>query len=168
MLSHHVIYKDKSNVEIQNIIYKTLSQNDKIMLNGGPTRSMDNNSIYNSEQISVIEKYRIYSDIMTKTNKPVDIPVGFIDLWYAGKNVDTNEVLADIIVCVDSNYRGLGIGTQLINKAIKWFKTQKNLTTLTYGCYVENKPSINLAIKCGFKFRKFDKRRNMILLEYKK
>lgn len=94
------------------------------------------NEVYNKGSLGVI----VY-----KENKNI---LGFTSL----REID--KQLCDIsLVAVDSRFRGRKIGTKLINFTIKqaYNKNYKNIQVVTQ---LNNKPAINLYLKCGFKLDK--------------
>lgn len=158
-------YYDKNNVGYIEEIFRNMSIKNRTFLNGGD-KVNKNTRIYTAENIKVMESYRVYSDIVFDDNMK---PIGFLDMWYAGKNVDKHEELLDIIVGVADKYQGQHIGTNLIKRALKWFKNNnEGFNTLTYGAQEDNIASINLAIKNGFIYRKYINNKHRMLLEYKK
>lgn len=49
-----------------------------------------------------------------------------------------------------TNWRGLGLGYQMLNYALEWAKTNHALEIITLDVYAENKAGISLYYKLGF------------------
>lgn len=71
--------------------------------------------------------------------KPLDYP----DLYTVKElgNIDS--------LVVSEDWRGKGVGTELIQRAIEWFKS-KDVSACTIGVMIENKEALALYEKLGF------------------
>ncbi|PRX26958.1 phosphinothricin acetyltransferase [Orenia metallireducens] len=58
--------------------------------------------------------------------------------------------VAEVSVYVGANYRGKGIGKTLLNKLVE-LSEENGFWTLQAGIFVENKSSLELHKKCGFR-----------------
>jgi len=75
--------------------------------------------------------------------------VGFAVLSKASKR-NVYKGVAEVSVYVSTDLRGKGIGEKLLNQLIKESETN-GFWTLQAGIFSENRPSINLHLKCGFR-----------------
>ena len=93
-----------------------------------------------------------------------DKVVGFFDILIDGKIRCGN-----ISFAVHSDYHNQGIGTSLVNKANTWINTHiTEYDNIMWGVHEDNKASIKLAERCGFKHIKSrdEKRKNGLYLGY--
>lgn len=73
--------------------------------------------------------------------------------WCGLSRVSQREAywgVCEVSVYVDENFRGAGIGKQLLMKLIE-FSESNNIWTLQASIFPENKESIRLHLKCGFR-----------------
>ena len=162
MYKHIVTHYDSSNVPYAEMVYKAMSAKEKRAIYGG---EKPDTTLYNKDNFKAMPSCRMYSDIVFDNDKN---PIAFLDVWYAGKNVDIHESLGDIIIGVIPKYQGKGVATETVKHLLRWFNRQTDINTLTWGATTDNEASINLAIKCNFKYRKFNKKKQMLLFDYKK
>ena len=76
-----------------------------------------------------------------------------INGWVALSPVSTRDVykgVAEISIYIDSKYSGRGIGTKLMEKVIR-SSEEHGIWTLFASVFPENKKTINLHIKFGFR-----------------
>lgn len=71
--------------------------------------------------------------------------LGFGEAWIKNKDTGVTES-----VHVDRRYRKEGVGKRIMKEMIKWLKKQK-LKHIESSCYANNKPSLEMHKKLGFK-----------------
>lgn len=79
-----------------------------------------------------------------------DVPVSVFDAWYNGN--DTVNV--SIAIRNDKRFRGKGYAHRAVANGKKWLEEHPEIETMVWGVNRENKPSVNLAKKNGFKYVK--------------
>lgn len=76
-----------------------------------------------------------------------DNPAGFLDVYY----FPSNPELAQIVIAVNSNYRGFGIADKMVKKLLNSkLQDEYNFKTYYWTAHVDNIASQNLAIKNRF------------------
>ena len=62
--------------------------------------------------------------------------------------------IGELGVAVEKKYWNLGLGTRLVQEAIRWFQTYSDLSTLFLTVENQNQAAVHVYKKCGFHFVK--------------
>jgi len=76
--------------------------------------------------------------------------VGHLTLSLYG-DVDKARHVRDVSMLIIDDYRGMGIGTQLLEAAIIWARSKRDIKKLVLGVFSNNKQAFKLYQKMGFK-----------------
>ncbi|XIF20449.1 MAG: N-acetyltransferase [Acetilactobacillus jinshanensis] len=80
--------------------------------------------------------------------KSADRDVGLVTVQ------EVKSGIGELGVAVEKRYWNLGLGTRLVQEAIRWFKTFSHLTTLFLTVENRNQAAVHVYRKCGFRFVK--------------
>jgi GNAT superfamily N-acetyltransferase len=75
---------------------------------------------------------------------------GFITCRKSGKH--SGEI---VLIGIWNNFRGKGLGTALVQKAMKWFKSQ-NIKSITVRTQLKNIKAIHFYLQLGFALKEYD------------
>jgi RimJ/RimL family protein N-acetyltransferase len=90
--------------------------------------------------------------------------VGFATL--ARGRLEKNKHRADLGIVILKEFRGMGIGTTMMNHMIEWAEKQEGLEKISLTVFSTNKAAINLYRKFGFKIEGVSKKQYKIEGKY--
>lgn len=127
------------NAEKANRVFDSMSTQDKYYVTADKSASryvtQEEYEKYASTGFSFITQYK-------------DTPVSFFDIWV------NSDGSGEVSVGVSTSERGKGYASKSVEKGLKWFNSNKEVKELIWGVNSNNKASIKLAKKYGFKHEK--------------
>lgn len=132
-----------------NKIIASLTDDQKKFLFGEHSMDLD------SPWIDPKQAVPITTNLMHRTilKSPDGKDASVIELWqnYLGDN--KFEDVTQVAIATTRDYQGYGYGTKVVQKGLDWFDKFgiKNSPMLMWNANRKNKPSINLAMKNGFR-----------------
>ena len=142
------IYNDISSV---NAVYKSLNKSDRIKINGGKGLGDDKDYLHDPEG-DFATKYVKSGDAAFICTALIDNePAGFIELerhW----DKDHYTTKSEAAIAVNPKYRGQGIASKLVKKALEYVKSDDRYNTIEWYSATNNYASSALAVRSGFKF----------------
>lgn len=132
-----------------NKIIASLTDDQKRFLFGEHSMDLD------SPWIDPKQSVPITTNLMHRTilKSPDGKDASVIELWqnYLGDN--KFEDVTQVAIATTRDYQGYGYGTKVVQKGLDWFDKFgiKNSPMLMWNANRKNKPSINLAMKNGFR-----------------
>lgn len=125
------------NAKKANQVYNTMTNKEKYYLTGGDKRDW----YVRQKEYTGKNKSAVYSLITQNEN----VPVSFLDIFSNGDGT------AEVAIGVSKNSRGKGYAQESMKRGMEWFDNNPEVQQLVWGVNANNKASIELAKKYGFK-----------------
>lgn len=132
----------KTKAKEHNEIYNTLSDDAKRKLIGH-----DINSTKKLDPVFTTDEELLADDhLKTFMAKYKDVPISSFSVWG-----DENKGEAAVSIMTRSDYQGQGYGSAVVKRGMEWIEKNPDIMTVYWDVRIDNRESIALAKKYGFR-----------------